>query len=203
PPGRDPVLPDRRHHRAACVPASRGAGRGPGAPDRHGVVRRPDNRVEVVSVLYDIPVIGLVFQLIDFLVNVVTVNGVVILALAAPIALGGLCGVMNERSGVVNIGIEGTMLASAFVGWFVASVAAQALPSQPGPVFGATPGLIVGLVAAILAGMVVSLVHAWLCISVRANQIISGTIINIVAIGLTGYFALLISTNPMPTAGKV
>jgi simple sugar transport system permease protein len=155
-----------------------------------------------VNALFDIPVLGVVFQLIDFLVNVVTVNGVVILALAAPLALGALCGVMNERSGVVNIGIEGMMLASAFAGWFVASIAAQAFPAQPGPVFGATPGLLIGLLAAVLAGMLVSAVHAWLCVSVRADQIISGTIINIAALGLTGYFALLISQNPMPTAGK-
>jgi simple sugar transport system permease protein len=156
-----------------------------------------------VSGLFDIPVIGLVFQLLDFLINVVTVNGVVILALAAPIALGALCGVMNERSGVVNIGIEGMMLAAAFAGYFVAAVVAQAMPATtPGPFFGATPALVIGLLAAVVTGMLVSALHAWLCISIRADQIISGTMINIVALGLTGYFDLLLSRNPFPTAGS-
>jgi simple sugar transport system permease protein len=156
-----------------------------------------------MSGLFDIPVIGLVFQLVDFLFNVLTLNGVVMLALAAPLALGALCGIMNERSGVINIGIEGMMLASAFAGWFVASVVSQAMPaSAPGGVFGITVPLLIGLAAAVATGMLVSALHAWLSISVRADQIISGTIINIVAFGLTGYFDLLLSQNPFPTAGK-
>jgi simple sugar transport system permease protein len=156
-----------------------------------------------VNALFDLPVIGLIFQLLDFLINVVTVNGVVILALAAPIALGSLCGVMNERSGVVNIGIEGMMLSAAFAGWFVAAVVAQAMPdSTPGAIFGATTPLVIGLLAAIATGMLVSALHAWLCISIRADQIISGTMINIVALGLTGYFDYLLSRDPFPTAGN-
>ena len=156
-----------------------------------------------MSALFDLPVLGIVFQLLDFLINVVTLNGVVILALAAPYALGALCGVMNERSGVVNIGIEGMMLGSAFAGWFVASVVAQAMPGQtPTAVFGITIPLLIGLLAAVGTGMAVSALHAWLSITVRADQIISGTIINIVALGLTGYFDLLLSRNPFPSAGN-
>lgn len=155
-----------------------------------------------MSGLFGIPVLGLVFELIDFLVNVVTVNGAIILALSAPLALGALSGVMCERSGIVNIGIEGMMLASAFVGWFAAALVAQALPMDPIFFFGATPALLVGLVAAVLCGMLVSALHAWLCISLRADQIIAGTIINIVAAGITGYLDVLFSTNPLPTAGK-
>jgi ABC-type uncharacterized transport system permease subunit len=156
----------------------------------------------MLTPLFDVPVLGLLFQLIDFLVNVLTINGALILALAAPLALGAMCGVMNERSGVVNIGIEGMMLASAFAGWFVASLVGQAVVAHPIPFFGATPAIVVGLVAAIATGVVLSAIHAWLCITVRADQIISGTIINIVAFGLTGYLDLLLSQNSPPTAGK-
>lgn len=155
-----------------------------------------------MNALFDIPVIGLVFQLIDYLITVITVNGPIIFALTVPIALGALCGVMNERSGVVNIGIDGMMLASAFVGWFVASVVSQAVVVPPGFVFGVTPALVIGLLAAILCGMLVSALHAWLSVSLRVDQIISGTIINIVAYGVTGYLDVLFSTSPLPTAGK-
>jgi simple sugar transport system permease protein len=153
--------------------------------------------------LFDIPVIGLLIQLLVYLLDILTTNGVIILALTAPIALGALCGVMNERSGVVNIGIEGMMLASAFFGWWVCSIVNQMFPAGPSSlVFGITIPLIVGLLAALLTGLIASAVHAWLSISVRADQIISGTVINIVALGLTGYINLLLSRTSTPSGGK-
>ena len=156
----------------------------------------------MLSPLFDVPILGLLFQLVDFLVNVLTINGALILALSAPLALGAMCGVLNERSGVVNIGIEGMMLTSAFVGWIVASLVARAIHADPGPIFGATPALVIGLLAAIGTGVLISLVHAWLCITVRADQIISGTIINIVALGLTGFLDVLLSQNSPPSGGS-
>ena len=155
-----------------------------------------------MEALFDVPVLGLVLQLIVYLVLVVTNNGTIILALATPLALGAMCGVLNERSGIVNIGIEGMMLASAFTGWFVASIVGQLAPASPTPFFGATPALVAGLLAALATGLVASLVHAWLSISVRADQIISGTIINIVAFGVTGYLNLLLSRQSPPSGGK-
>jgi general nucleoside transport system permease protein len=152
--------------------------------------------------LFDIPVVGLVFQLIDYLITVITVNGPIIVALAAPIALGALCGVMNERTGVVNIGIEGMMLLSAFFGWYACSLFNQFMPGTPGPIFGATPALMFGVLAALGVGVLASLAHAWLSITVKADQIISGTIINIVAFGLTGYLSLLLSRNAQPSGGS-
>jgi simple sugar transport system permease protein len=151
---------------------------------------------------FDIPVLGVIFQLLEYTVQVVTSNSTIILALATPIALGAMCGMMNERSGVVNIGIEGMMLASAFVGWYVASLVGQAVQADPSFFFGATPAIVIGVLAAIGTGLLFSAVHAWLCISVRADQIISGTIINIVAFGLTSYLNLLISKHSPPTGGK-
>ena len=152
--------------------------------------------------LYSIPLIGLLFQLGGYLVQVLPEIAPIILGLATPIALGALCGIMNERSGVVNIGIEGMMLAAAFAGFLVGAAVAQAVPSDPSPFFGITPALAVGVVAAIAAGMALSALHAWLSISLRADQIISGTIINIAALGLTGYLnRLIISPNPSLSGG--
>lgn len=141
-----------------------------------------------------IPVIGVVFQLFGYLIEVLPQIAPVILALATPIALGALCGVMNERSGVVNIGIEGMMLTGAFVGFLVAAFVADAAPQTILPLFGATPALLIGVVAAVIAGMALSLLHAWLSVTIRADQIISGTIINIGALGLTSYLSRLIIT---------
>jgi ABC-type uncharacterized transport system permease subunit len=153
----------------------------------------------VDGALAGIPVIGVVWQLIGYLVAAATnptISGQV-LFFATPLILGAMCGIMNERSGVVNIGIEGMMLMSAFFGFLAAGVAAYALPTDPWPIFGITLPLLIGVLAAVLTGMLVSALHAWLAISIRADQIISGTIINIFAAGLTGYLhALVITPNP-------
>ena len=155
-----------------------------------------------MEVIYDLPVIGILVQLVVYLVDILPVIGPTIMVLAAPIALGALCGFMNERSGVVNIGIEGMMLTAAFVGWFVASLIHQAMPASPEGPLGITFPLAMGLLGAVLAGMLVSTLHAWLSITVRADQIISGTIINIAALGLTGYLNILLSGTQPPTAGS-
>ena len=154
-----------------------------------------------MDALFNIPILGFILQFLVYLVNVI-VNGhitPIILGLATPIALGALCGVLNERSGVVNIGIEGMMLFSAYVAFMIALLVHQAFPAERSSLFGATPALIAGVVAAIAAGVLISLLHAWLSISVRADQIISGTIINITALGLTSYLNRLI--KPFDSAG--
>ena len=152
--------------------------------------------------LYDIPVIGYIIQFVIYFIVQLPTFARDVVAAATPIALGSLCGFMNERSGVVNIGIEGMMLTAAFVAWWTASIASQLVPNVPLGVMGITLPLLIGLLAAILAAMAVSAVHAWLSISVRADQIISGTIINIFAVGITGYLNLLISQQSPPSAGK-
>jgi simple sugar transport system permease protein len=154
-----------------------------------------------MDALLNIPVLGFILQFVVYLVNVI-VNGhiaPIIMGLATPIALGALCGVMNERSGVVNIGIEGMMLFSAYIAFMTALLVHQAFPAEPSSFFGATPALISGVIAAIAAGILISLLHAWLSISIRADQIISGTIINITALGLTSYLNRLI--KPFDSAG--
>jgi simple sugar transport system permease protein len=101
---------------------------------------------------------------------------------ATPIALAALSGIYSERSGVVNIGIEGMILMGAFISVVVASV---------------THSLILGFVTGILAGMLLGALHAVLSIRYRINQIISGTGIIILSLGITNYFyrAFL---NPIP-----
>ncbi len=142
----------------------------------------------LIGTLYDIPFLGVLFQFIGFLVDVIPRIAPGILGSATPIALGALCGILCERSGVVNIGIEGMMLTAAFVGFATGSVVAQAVGQGDGTaIFGITAPLVMAALAAITAGAVLATVHAWLSISVRADQIISGTIINIAAIGITSY----------------
>jgi simple sugar transport system permease protein len=156
-----------------------------------------------MDAILHIPVLGYVLQFLGYLVDAIFTTNLPAqtLQLATPIALGALCGVMNERSGVVNIGIEGMMLTAAFVGFMVAMVIHDAMPGAEAGIFGFTPALAIGLLAAIGAGMLVSLLHAWLSITVRADQIISGTVINIIALGLTGYLNRLI--KPGGSAGTL
>jgi len=91
---------------------------------------------------------------------------------SVPITLGALSGVLCERAGVVNIAIEGMMLASAMVASLVGSLAGN---------------LWVGLGAAILTGALLGLIHAVLSIKYLTDQIISGTVINIFAGGITAF----------------
>jgi len=155
-----------------------------------------------MDVVYGLPIIGILFQFIGYVIEVTPGIAPIVLGLAAPIALGALCGVMNERSGIVNIGIEGMMLSGAFAGFLAAGLWHQAFPADPWGPFGVTPALLVGVVTAIGVAMLLSLLHAWLSITIAADQIISGVIINVAALGLTGYLnRLLISPNPRLGAG--
>ncbi|HEY3312405.1 MAG TPA: ABC transporter permease [Anaerolineales bacterium] len=103
------------------------------------------------------------------------------IAVATPLTLGALSGVFCERSGVVNIGIEGMMLSAAFFGW-LASIYMGTIFH-----FSVMPSLIAGVLAAVLAGGLFALLHAVLSITYKVDQIIGGTVINILAVGLTGF----------------
>ncbi|MGB9521199.1 MAG: ABC transporter permease [Anaerolineales bacterium] len=103
------------------------------------------------------------------------------IAVATPLTLGALSGVFCERAGVVNIGIEGMMLASAFFGWFAAIYMNTILGISP------LPSLLVGVVIAILSGGLLGLLHAWLSITFKVDQIIGGTVINLLAVGISGF----------------
>ena len=156
-----------------------------------------------VSSLDALPVLGILFQFLGYVVANSSFMSQTTVAVAVPIAFAALCGVMCERSGVVNIGLEGIMLTAAFVGWVVGAAAVGLFGAgTPSPIYGVTTPLMVGLVAAILAGMAVSLLHAWLAITLRVDQIISGTIINIGAVGITGYMYTLLAPQSPVGAGE-
>lgn len=92
---------------------------------------------------------------------------------SVPLLIVALGGLFSERSGVVNIALEGTMVIGAFCGTFFINKMQGVLPGQP--------VLILAMIVSILAGMVVSLVHAYAAINMKADQTISGTAINIFA----------------------
>ena len=97
------------------------------------------------------------------------------LRFATPLVFGALGGIVSERSGVVNIGLEGMMLCGAFFAIYGADL-----------VNGWVGGLLIGMAA----GAALALVHAVFSISLRADQIVSGFAVNFLALGLTGYIFL-------------
>ncbi len=100
---------------------------------------------------------------------------------ALPLALAAMVGIMCERTGIVNIGIEGTMLLSAFVAFFVSSL---------------TQNILIGLACAILTGAWIGLLLAVMSVSWSMDQIIAGIIINILATGLTSFLYVQGRTIP-------
>jgi simple sugar transport system permease protein len=103
------------------------------------------------------------------------------LALAVPLIFGSLAGVLSERVGVVNIAIEGQLLAGAFVSALIASLSAN---------------MYLGLIGAIIAGALVSWVLAVFSIKYIVDQIIVGVVLNVLVVGLTNFlFSTLMVSN--------
>jgi simple sugar transport system permease protein len=94
------------------------------------------------------------------------------LRMATPLALAAIGGTICERSGVVNIALEGMMLTGAFFG--TAAVLATGSPW-------------LGVLVAILAGVAMASIHAFASVNLRSDQTVSGTPINLLALGLTGF----------------
>jgi ABC-type uncharacterized transport system permease subunit len=109
------------------------------------------------------------------------------LLLAVPITFGALSGVLCERSAVINVGIEGMLLAGAFAGAVVGSVAGGASGAH---ILGGTPGEWLGLLAGAAVGGLLAALLAILAIRYLVDQIIAGVAINIIALGLTSYFSV-------------
>lgn len=96
--------------------------------------------------------------------------------LAVPYTLAGLGGTYSERSGVVNIGLEGMMLTGAFTAVAVTNISGSAWT---------------GLCAAVFVGMLLGLLHATVCVTFKSDQIVSGLAINIFAAGITVFCSWL------------
>ena len=92
---------------------------------------------------------------------------------ATLLALGAMCGMIGERAGVVNIGIEGQFLLSAFAAFTVASM---------------TSSLFLGTIAGIGMGLLMGWMLAAMAVGLKVDQIIAGTVLNIAALGLTSFF---------------
>ncbi len=106
---------------------------------------------------------------LDHLTSLLTVG----VSLAVPLLLAALGELIVERSGVINVGIEGMALAGALAGYAASCETHQAL---------------IGATCAFVAGAALAALAAWLCVRRRADQVVVGTAINILAVGLTGVF---------------
>lgn len=100
--------------------------------------------------------------------------------MAVPLMYAGLGEMVSEKSGVLNIGMEGVMLCGAFFSFAAAYF---------------TGSLVVGLIVGMLAGMLVSLLHALLCVKGKQNQTVSGLAINMIGLGITSYLYKLMCNN--------
>lgn len=110
------------------------------------------------------------------------------LRLATPLIFAGLGGVFSEKSGVVNIGLEGMMIIGAFFG-----VYGTYITHKP----------VLGIVFAIVAGAVVALIHAFLSITMKADQVVSGTAINLFCTALASFLITrLFSVNGVKLGGQ-
>lgn len=103
---------------------------------------------------------------------------------SVPLALGALCGLIGERSGVMNIGIEGQMLMAAFCGFMISVWSGN---------------LLIAAISAVTAGALMGLMLAFMTVGLKIDQIISGVVINILAFGVSGYFY----QTGLSTAGKL
>ena len=117
--------------------------------------------------------------------------------LATPLILAALGGMFSERSGVINIALEGKMLAGAFT----AAAVTYAADAKLG-MGNASPWI--GLLAAIVAGLFIAAIYAVACIRFKADQVVSGAAINILMFGMPGFLsgAFFLSSGSTPQLPK-
>ncbi len=117
--------------------------------------------------------------MIDFLVSVLTLT----IPAGTALLLGTLGEVYAERSGVLNLGVEGMMIMGAVIGFAVTF---------------ATKNAILGIVAASLAGVLMALIHAYFSITLRVNQVVSGLALTMLGLGVSGLLGKQFIGMPLP-----
>ncbi len=110
--------------------------------------------------------------------NTIVMDG---LAFALPLFIMAIGGIYSERSGVTNLAVEGFQGFGAFVGALVVTLAANVFPS------GSTGTMFAAMLFSAIGGALFAVIHAVLCVNFKANQVISGVVINILAMALTGF----------------
>jgi simple sugar transport system permease protein len=103
-----------------------------------------------------------------------------------PLIIVALGGMFSERSGVINIALEGIMIMGAFTGILFINIVQKVIPGQP--------VLLLAVLVSAVTGVAVSLLHGYAAINMQANQIISGTAINMLAPAVSIYIARMIRT---------
>lgn len=139
-----------------------------------------DRAVAVVGAVAGLLVVAfLIYAAADASLSVIALLRGTIRA-ATPIAFGALCGVLGERSGVINIAIEGQFLAAAFTAAVVSTVFASAW---------------IGLGGGVLAGMLIAFMLGALSIRFKADQIVSGVVLLVLATGVTSFLTTQVLTR--------
>ncbi len=125
------------------------------------------------------------------LLNMMIIDG---LSFALPLFIMAIGGIYSEKSGITNLALEGFQGVGAFTGAFAAVFLAQSMT-------GALP-YYVSFLCAIIGGGVFALLHALLCIRFRANQVISGVVMNILAMAMTTFLTKRINAAVFGHAGN-
>ena len=103
--------------------------------------------------------------------------------MAMPLLFAGLGEMVSERSGILNIGMEGVMLCGAFFSFAAAYF---------------TGSLLIGLICGMAGGALISLIHALVCVYGKQNQTVSGLALNMLSLGVTSYLYKLMCNTGAP-----
>ena len=122
-------------------------------------------------------------------------NNIIIdgLSFALPLFIMAIGGIYSEKSGITNLALEGLQGFGAFTGALIAVLLADKFGGNSQVPF------YLAMLFAVIGGAVYSLIHALLCIKFRANQVISGVVINILAMALTAFLTKLVNSQVFGT----